>query len=623
MISKKMVTTYLIAIMIASFLSVNGVEDADGINGSFGGGNGKLSNPYIIEDVWDLQAMSSHLRAHYVLKNDIDASATKTWNSGEGFTPVGSETKKFTGSLDGRGFNITGLFINRSSSNVGLIGYLETDFSVKNICLKIVNVTGFAYVGALVGRIYSGSLSNCSVNGIIIGSNAGSLVGNNYFGTMIRCSANGLVGGPTNGVVGGLTGRNYNGIIQNCNSSCVVRGRDNIGGLAGANQYGSIQNSHATGTVEGISYVGGLLGYSYLGSVSNCTASGDTSGTRDYVGGLIGQGMEDSVVSNCSAAGDVNGRTYVGGLMGKNEERIVDCTASGNVTGSSAVGGLLGENYLDASIARSYATGNVTASGWNVGGLLGKNYGGTVSDSYSHGSVIGDSLVGGLIGEVQGVVSDSYSIGSVIGNSYVGGLVGNNRMEGAISNCFWDIETSGKSRGIGGGSNVGATGKTTSEMMILNTFVGGGWDIAHVRNNTSETWYIDDTYDYPHLSWEGFFDTIPPIANAGVDQRINMGDNVRFDGSDSKDNIGIVNFTWTFRDSGNITLYSISPSYKFDEAGVYIVVLNVSDEAGQWDTDPICITVIDTQPPVCLGCRDGPNNKRRDTGLIEWCGVLG
>ncbi|MFO8051072.1 MAG: hypothetical protein R6V01_05165, partial [Thermoplasmatota archaeon] len=92
----------------------------------FSGGSGTESDPYQISNVTHLQNMSSDLDAHYILVNDINASATRTWNwNGTdymGFVPIGNDTDtetlgfqgtEFTGSLDGRGWNITGLFINR------------------------------------------------------------------------------------------------------------------------------------------------------------------------------------------------------------------------------------------------------------------------------------------------------------------------------------------------------------------------------------------------------------------------------------------------------------------------------------------------------------------------------
>ncbi|MCK4592597.1 hypothetical protein KAT63_04135, partial [Candidatus Parcubacteria bacterium] len=58
----------------------------------------------------ELQNMENDLTASYYLTNDIDCSDTTTWNSGQGFRPVGyyeattwSEFH-FTGSFDGQGY---------------------------------------------------------------------------------------------------------------------------------------------------------------------------------------------------------------------------------------------------------------------------------------------------------------------------------------------------------------------------------------------------------------------------------------------------------------------------------------------------------------------------------------
>ena len=94
------------------------------------------------------------------------------------------------------------------------------------------------------------------------------------------------------------------------------------------------------------------------------------------------------------------------------------------VKGGSIVGGLVGNNR-EGTVSNSYATGTVTGTALFVGGLVGQNYQGTVSNSYATGSVTGSSNVGGLVGHNnQGTVSNSYATGSVTGSSNVGGLVG-------------------------------------------------------------------------------------------------------------------------------------------------------------------------------------------------------
>jgi hypothetical protein len=172
------------------------------------------------------------------------------------------------------------------------------------------------------------------------------------------------------------------------------------------------------------------------------------------------------------------------------------------VTGDGDVGGLVGING-EGTISHSYSTGSVTSSGYFVGGLVGRSdgYSSTVSNSYSTGSVTGNSSVGGLMGIInEGNVSNSYSTGNVTGVTYVGGLIGEHEGEGTISNSFWDIETSGQSNSDGG------TGKNTTEMKNIATFSGATWDIVAVANadtrNPAYIWNIVDDETYPFLSWQ-------------------------------------------------------------------------------------------------------------------------
>jgi PKD repeat protein len=88
-----------------------------------------------------------------------------------------------------------------------------------------------------------------------------------------------------------------------------------------------------------------------------------------------------------------------------------------------------------------------------------------------------------------------------------------------------------------------------------------------------------------------------PVADAGADQSATTGDTVTFDGSGSTDDVGVVNYTWTFTYDDEVrTLYGVAPTFDFDIAGTYTVTLTVTDGAGLTDTDTVSITVEDEEP---------------------------
>ncbi|UCE45503.1 MAG: ABC transporter permease subunit [Methanobacteriota archaeon] len=89
------------------------------------------------------------------------------------------------------------------------------------------------------------------------------------------------------------------------------------------------------------------------------------------------------------------------------------------------------------------------------------------------------------------------------------------------------------------------------------------------------------------------------VADAGVNATVYVGSIVRFDGSSSLDDVGIVNYTWTFDDEGPMVLFGVVVNYTFWTPGTVIVTLNVTDSEGHWDTDNVTYYVQeDTEPPI-------------------------
>jgi len=351
-----------------------GAQDSDNAMAHVTGleGSGTSEDPYIIKTIGQLQLMKDNLTAYYALGNDIDASATTTWNDNGtggyyGFFPIGTSATKFTGSFDGRGCKISNLYINRPSTNlVGLFGLVGSGGVVKNVGLENENVTDGTYVGGLVGVNY-GTVSNSYSTGTVSGGKnhcVGGLVGYNE-GTVSNSYSTGPVSGSGNSDAGGLVGNNYGGTVSNSYSTGPVSGsgNSNAGGLVGLN-YGPVSNSYSTGTVSGSGGVGGLVGYNYYdgaghGTVSNCYSTGTVSGGT-YVGGLVG--LNQGTVSNSFWDKETSGKTTSAGGTGKTTENMkyvrtfTDNTWS---TGLTSPWDFVGNPYKDVK--------NVNI--WNIDGV--------------------------------------------------------------------------------------------------------------------------------------------------------------------------------------------------------------------------------------------------------------
>ena len=111
------------------------------------------------------------------------------YNGGAGFSPIGNSGDNFTGSYDGQGHTIDGLFIDRSSTNhIGLFGYTNTA-EIDNIGVVNVDITGSSRTGVLVGSNYRSTVSNSYSTGSVAGvQGVGGLVGTNYPYSTVRIS---------------------------------------------------------------------------------------------------------------------------------------------------------------------------------------------------------------------------------------------------------------------------------------------------------------------------------------------------------------------------------------------------------------------------------------------------
>lgn len=254
---------------------------------SFAGGSGTVEDPYQIANGAQLARfaamvngtdnMEQNKAACGKLTADILLNDISNWESWDEkteslhpWTPIGNSWEnQFTGTLDGDGHSVSGIYINNTADFQGLVGILESGGTLQNLGVKASYIKG--------------------------GSGVGGLCGTNMMGTVTNCYNTGKVTGTER--VGGVCGYNYGDTMTNCYNTGSVTGSNEVGGLCGMNNGDTVTNCYNTGSVEGNSFVGGLCGMNMMGStVTNCYNSGSVTGTNN-VGGVCGDNW--NTLTNC------------------------------------------------------------------------------------------------------------------------------------------------------------------------------------------------------------------------------------------------------------------------------------------------------------------------------------
>ncbi len=260
---------------------------------NFAGGDGSESNPYQIATASQLAKLAndSTNNYYYILVDDIYLNSTETdnWYSSETVVPWES-IKNFSGSFDGQGYTIHGLY--RGS----LFGNATGE--IKNIRVKdsYVSTGHESYVGTIAG--YAKSISGCSSDGKV----------------SAKSTSNSTI------YAGGIAG--YADIVTQCVNSGFVRAYDvsssgygaSAGGIVGCSGT-EISNCYNTGDVSsqsnfashGYSYSGGIVGSTSYNNtkISYCYDIGMYVWSSDYYcGGIVGLTYNRSIptLTNCYCA---------------------------------------------------------------------------------------------------------------------------------------------------------------------------------------------------------------------------------------------------------------------------------------------------------------------------------
>jgi hypothetical protein len=228
------------------------------------------------------------------------------------------------------------------------------------------------------------------------------------------------------------------------------------------------------------------------------------------VSGLYSVGIlaavNSGVIVDCHVAGVVEGHWDVGGLAGRNDGGTISrSSSSSDISGDMRVGGLVGYNQY-AHVYDSCCRGSLSGAR-DVGGLAGTNMWGTLSNCYSTCSVFSTSSSAGLVADnrYEGTVEHCYFGGRLEATESVAGLVLTNATnpgmetvrQGTVRSCFWDIESSEAIDGV----------------LDQDPDPDGAYGRTTVQMHMAATfvaagwdfadvWTICEGKDYPRLWWE-------------------------------------------------------------------------------------------------------------------------
>ena len=338
-------------------------------------GEGTLEKPYQIgtaaELYWfaglvngTLEGVEKNASADAILTTDITVNngvldANKDLVSKSDFiewTPIGtSRNNAYTGTFDGKGYTVSGLYFNNpilSYSYVGLFGYIGANGKISNVGVLDSYFQFRMQGGGICGKNDNGELQNCSNSSTVIGNystGTGGVCGMNY-GTVRDCKNTGSVRGTS--TIGGVCGFNNSGKIENCFNEGIVSGTNrNIGGVCGFNDRGTTKCCYNTASVSGLKVVGGVCGSNSYGTITNCFNEGTVSGKYN-VGGVCGDSYGGT--TNCyylsgTALGGIEGQDVNGSAEKKSIKQfksgeVAYLLAEGKVLGEQAWGQQLGED---------------------------------------------------------------------------------------------------------------------------------------------------------------------------------------------------------------------------------------------------------------------------------------
>ena len=337
-------------------------------------GTGSASDPYLIYSQKDLAYVKGLVEGKngpafnfagqtLAFANDIELDTT--WTPIGNLKPNGDENDRgpslqpFCGTIDGRNHTL------RIADHGKCLLYYVRNAAVKNLNIQGDHIDGYGLVERYI--------VDYGEDGKYISATAAKHRTIDIENVTLKSGTKTLQSGFIGGVASGANAIN----IRNCTiEKGVVIGYDKqqsyIGSFAGSFN-GTMKNCVSYATVYGVDCVGGLAGQKgqSMGACDflNSAFLGEVVASGDAVGGIIGSGYPSAPgtpmvqVHNCYVAADIAGHDRVAGIVGAESAHV------GNVDEGDQYG-VKGTT----SISDTHYYGKLTATGKNVGGIIGFMY---------------------------------------------------------------------------------------------------------------------------------------------------------------------------------------------------------------------------------------------------------
>ena len=440
-------------------------------------GTGTLLDPYVIQDVNDLQNVQLDPLAYYELGNDIDASATAGWDGGRGFKPIqqAHQVRRPDADFAQAGvwtiFPADGIYHDKVSEvtqdvdttyvkyTTGVAGTLLFTFPAFNIPVGAVGISIFIRI-CVRGDGTAGSTKYnpyCVVNGTTYQpagtATDGGGMGANYHMMSVSIGTNPDTGAPwTVDDINGL-GINplqalgfritqkdawvtqvYFYVFFELPNTFTFDGKGHKITDLSINRpdYAGESNWSGEGLYGEVGLFGNLNGMSVKNltleniSIIGCFSTGAVAGMTI----ACGNSFENITVSGSvesTAGGGCGGLIGFCGVYGSTTDRVTftDCHADVTIIGLDYNGGIIGWAYY-CDLVRCDSAGIITSGEEQAGGMTGDFIDGTMFRCHSSmdinmtgGTVAHRSYAGGLCGSpwliaaVAGVISQCWATGNI------------------------------------------------------------------------------------------------------------------------------------------------------------------------------------------------------------------